>query len=147
MKKLFTMFLCSVLYACSGMQTQSDTDQKTFKMGLQAYHATQWQAAQNLLQQVLVDEPKHIEANFLLGNIAVRNKSFAKTVTHFQTVIRLQPHHTKAQDNIALVHLILAERYFKQFSAHQSSPLKSKKLVALLMAIDTFADNHLSKQS
>jgi len=81
--------------------------------GQKAYEAKEWETAITAYRKVLEVDENSLPALYKLGNIAYRQKKLAKARGYYEKVVKVKPRYNKAQYNLAVVNLALAEKHFK----------------------------------
>jgi len=85
--------------------------------GQKAYQAKQWEDAIVAYKKVLTVDENSLPALYKLGNIAFRQKKLSEARDYYEQVVEVKPRYSKAQYNLAVVNLTLAEKHFKFFTA------------------------------
>ncbi|WDP90896.1 MAG: tetratricopeptide repeat protein [Desulfobacter sp.] len=89
---------------------------------------------ETLIEQVLKEDPKNVDAHFIKGRIHLGKKNGLNAVSEFRTVVEKRPSSVKAHLNLASAHMIcrepdLAMEVLK--AAHKAMPRENELLNAL----------------
>ena len=126
MRKLISQYVIVVLVGVllSGCQSNklspknsADPVRPFLAEGQKAYEAKEWETAITAYRKVLEVDENSLPALYKLGNIAYRQKKLAKARGYYEKVVKVKPRYNKAQYNLAVVNLALAEKHFKFFTA------------------------------
>ena len=80
-----------------------------FNLGFENFQKNNLTEAENLFNEVLRFNPKHIESNFFLGILYAQNKNLNKAKEFFIQVIKLNSNFAEAHYNLGLVYFRLEE--------------------------------------
>jgi tetratricopeptide (TPR) repeat protein len=105
----------------------------------QFYQSGDYVKAEEAYQQLLKIDPKQPAAYYRLGNIAFRNKEFKRASYYFNKSLELMPRNEKAQYNLAVTFLSLAEQHFKYYTAMLPQDADVSRITHILSAIDDFS--------
>ena len=149
--RLLAILLFLSLSACASKPLIKDTRPAELVSELnaaeQAYQAGNYDQAEKQFSSVLKKSPNNIEAQFRLGNIALRQSNYADARRYYQQVLTQQKNSTKAHYNLALVNLLEAEQHFHFHTATSGEKAEQQtRLFALIDAIHTFLENDEPKE-
>ncbi len=135
---LFGVRLLALGVIAGTLGCQSAGDRETGEGGrLEAaealYQQGQYEQSLAVLREIIIEDPKHVNANFRSGVIHHRAGRFREAVSFYQRVVELKPDHLKAHYNLAqifskdMVDLKSAKDHLQKFLALGPPPdLKSE---------------------
>ncbi len=100
--------------------------------------------AEEAYLQLLKIDPKQPAAYYRLGNIAYRNQQFKRASFYFNKSLELMPRNEKAQYNLAVTFLSLAEQHFNYYTAMLPPDADISRITQILTAIDSFSEDDRS---
>ena len=106
----------------------------------QAYQTQQWNLAGKLYQDAIAANNTDIHSLFRLGNIAILNRDLDAAQDYYARVLQINPNNSKAQYNLATVHLTKAEEHFQFYTATLNDEAVEPKLLSLMREIDRFSN-------
>ncbi len=112
------------------------------------YQQKQYHRAEQLFSMAVQKNNRQPHALFRLGNIAYRQLNYTKAIYYFDRVIQIQPNHSKAQYNLAMAHVTLAEKHFKFYTATAPEHTDVSRVSQFLRHLYQFTSNRggLSQQ-
>ena len=113
-----------------------DQLQALSKQADELYQSRDFDRAGAIYSEILIQDPKNLQANYRLGNIAFRQQNWAQARTHYSAVIEIEPRHARAQYNLAMTYLTLAERHLKFYAATAGADANLSAVAKLVMALD-----------
>ena len=148
LKHLFLIAL--VLFIASGCQTIQTKKPKAAPSNLNMvlkkadllYKKRQLTESSRLYNQVLRRDPQNIEALYKMGNIAFIAKDYDVAASFYEKTIALSPRHSKAQYNLAMSQLSLAEKHFKFYMATANDDPENLEVVSeIIQFLDQISSN------
>lgn len=103
------------------------------------YQSGNIEAAKKSFEAILEKDEKVFQASYRLGTIAFKQNRYEDAQNYFLLAVNVEPRFEKAQYNLAVTHLILAQNHFKYFVATASENTDIDKVSKLLVEIDKFA--------
>ena len=138
----YRVILIAVLFlifstACAGskkkteMEKQVDTD---YQMAVNYYDNGKTPEAIRSLALVLASDPKHAEANHLMGFIRLGRGQYEEAVRHFKTALETNPNMLNCKNNLgaAYLHLEQYEEAAVIFKELAQSPLYTSPWLAFV---------------
>lgn len=80
------------------------------RSGDRAYAGADWQAAESYYRQVIALVPNDPYAHLKLGNSLVQTNRWEEAVDAYRAALAVDPTYVKAANNLATLHLMLAEQ-------------------------------------
>ena len=71
---------------------------------LAAFNSQNYLEADQILKQVLLLQPRHLDAHYMLGSVAGRLGQYERAATEFEQVLQIHPVHMPALSNLALAY-------------------------------------------
>ena len=145
-----------LLSGCESMKTKSDEmgraenlhgNKGHYQTAETDYQSGQLTQAKQGFESVLKQDPRDIEAQFRLGNIALRNNQLKQARQHYEAVLQQDRRHAKAHYNLGVINLMQAERYFQYFTATTTQDNIQPNLLKLLENINRFSGDHEEQSS
>lgn len=114
----------------------------------QFYQTGDFVKAESAYQALLKLDQKQPIAYYRLGNIAFRNKQFKRAIFYFNKSLELRPRNDKAQYNLAVTYLSLAEQHFKFYTTMMpEDAYATARLTRILAEIQFFSEDDESTSS
>lgn len=135
---------CSTLSGDSAAQKAMEFDSK-FKAGEQAYTAGNFDVAERLFLEAIELNPVNAPCFYRLGTISYRKGDTQKAAGYFESVVKIDPRHSKAHFNLATIRLMQAESHFKYYIATVDPKADIEKLSILIGAIEEYASSDKNK--
>ena len=107
--------------------------------GEQLYNSNNLELAQAQFQRVLELDTVNIRALYRLGNIHFKVKELDKALAYYNKVIALNPRHSKAHFNVAVVNMMRAQGHFTLYRATAEADLDTTRVGVLLESIKAFS--------
>lgn len=116
MKPVILICISFIITACSSNRTTTMPVSTTlFLQAENSYTSGQYKTARDQYLKVIASNPEHVESYFRLGNIAMRMSDFKQAHYYYIKVLRIKPDHAKSHHNIALAHLMAAEKHMLNY--------------------------------
>ncbi len=115
--------ICLTLFliGCEGMGSKKNHPAESPHIVLNRaealYKSRQLEQAANLYNQILQQDPSNVKALYRMGNISFRLSDLDAASVYYKRVIKIDPRHSRAQYNLAMSHLSLAEKHLKFYAA------------------------------
>ncbi len=140
--RLGICLLCLLQVSCAVLDL-NQSDEKEFgrqmRQAMDAYEAKDYEKAKKYLHQVLEIKPNFVEVYYRLGIIAFYEKELMTARDHFERVIAAHPKHRKAQYNLAIVNLALAEQHLNFYTAIVDESTDISSILSMLDKIREFS--------
>ena len=107
-----TLFLITAA-ACATTQEKTEVEKQVdmdYQMAVNYYSANRTPEAIRSLALVLANDPKHAEANYLMGIIRLGREQYEEAEKHFKTALETNPDMLNCKNNLGVTYLHL-ERY------------------------------------
>ena len=137
MKKVFVNILLSVLAGCGSNGPHINQSVTSAYIDAEKYYAAgQFKKARMQYLYVIKQKPNDYESNFKLANISMRMLDYRRAHHYYAKVLGVKPHHAKSHHNIALAHLMAAEKHIYDYVRYSKTP--NKDMLELQIAIKKF---------
>lgn len=107
----------------------------------QFYQNGDFSSAETEYQKLLKLDQKQPVAYYRLGNIAFRNKQLKRAIFYFNKSVEMSPRNDKAQYNLAMTYLSLAEQHLKLYTNMVPNEADSVQVNRMLAEIEFFSQN------
>jgi hypothetical protein len=137
--------LCSIsllLFSCAALDIRTINDDelgKVMRDAREAYESQNYPKAKKLLKRVLEIKPNFVEVYYRLGIIAFYENELIEARDYFEKVVAAHPRHSKAQYNLAVVNLALAEQHLNFYTANVDETTDLTEVLNMLEQIDQFS--------
>ena len=91
-------------FEIGGQPGQTGSLQNYLHQALVAFNNHNFLEAEQNLQQVLLLQPRHLDAHYMLGSVAGRLGQYERAVTEFELVLQIHPVHLPALSDLALAY-------------------------------------------
>jgi len=136
-KKVFVIILMSVLAGCGSNGPQINQSVTSAFVDAEKYYAAgKLKMARIQYLNVIKQKPNNYESNFKLANISMRMLDYKRAHYYYAKVLGVKPYHVKSHHNIALAHLMAAEKHIHDYLRFSKTP--NVDILKLQMAIKKF---------
>lgn len=128
----------------SMVQKSIEFDAK-FKAAEEAYTAGNLDIAAKLYSEASELNPLSAPCFYRLGTISYRKGDTQKAAGYFESVVKIDPRHSKAHFNLATIRLMQAENHYKYYIATADPKADIERLSTLIGAIEEYASSDKNK--
>ena len=121
----------------------SDFFQSEMKEADQLYALGSLEKAESIYSKLAAKSTQEPIVYYRLGNIAFKKESLKKAEEYYEKTLALVPANAKAHFNIAIVHLMLAQKHFQNYNANIPPGTETRNIQLIMQQLDQFMSNQL----